>query len=462
MFKNVASQKVSLFAFTIATGAAKTGDAANITAYVSKDHATVTVLGDTSATEMDATNAPGWYLFDLTQAETNADELLFTAKSATGGVSVVGRPISTTPPNFTTSVPTAAENATAVWANGTRTLTALDEDTTTLDLDATIRGAVGLASANLDTQIDALPTAAENTTAVWAAGTRTLTGIDEDTTTLDLDATIRAAVGLGSANLDTQLGDLPTNAELATALAAADDAVLAAVATVDTVVDAIKVTTDKLDDTLEDSGGGAWIFTVAALAQAPSGTGASAQSIVEAMFQNDSGETAASAVAGSAVYEIVNNVGGGSADWTADERTVIRAVLGIPGSGTTPADPTTGILDTIRDSVGTRASQSSVDDLPTNAELNTALGTADDAVLAAIADVPTAVENADALLNRDMSAVSDTNARSPLNALRFLRNKWSLAGGTLTVTKENDSTTAWTAAVSTDAAADPVTGSDPA
>ena len=41
--------------------------------------------------------------------------------------------------------------------------------------------------------------------------------------------------------------------------------------------------------------------------------------------------------------------GGGTADWTADERTVIRAVLGIPGSGTTPADPTTGILDTIRD-----------------------------------------------------------------------------------------------------------------
>jgi hypothetical protein len=37
--------------------------------------------------------------------------------------------------------------------------------------------------------------------------------IDEDTTTLDLDATIRAAVGLASANLDTQLADLPTVAE---------------------------------------------------------------------------------------------------------------------------------------------------------------------------------------------------------------------------------------------------------
>jgi len=75
---------------------------------------------------------------------------------------------------------------------------------------------------------------------------------------------------------------------------------------------------------------------------------------------------------------------------------------------------------------------------------------------------PTALENADALLNRDMSAVSDTTARSPLNALRLLRNKWSVAGSTMTVTKEDDSTSAWTSTVSSDAAADPVISSDPA
>lgn len=43
-------------------------------------------------------------------------------------------------------------------------------------------------------------------------------------------ATVRSAVGLASANLDTQLDALPTNAELATALGTADDAVLAAIA----------------------------------------------------------------------------------------------------------------------------------------------------------------------------------------------------------------------------------------
>ena len=41
--------------------------------------------------------------------------------------------------------------------------------------------------------------------------------------------------------------------------------------------------------------------------------------------------------------------GGGGTDWTANERTAIRSILGIPTSGTTPADPTVGILDEIRD-----------------------------------------------------------------------------------------------------------------
>lgn len=74
----------------------------------------------------------------------------------------------------------------------------------------------------------------------------------------------------------------------------------------------------------------------------------------------------------------------------------------------------------------------------------------------------TANEIADALLKRDFSAVSGESARSALNALRFLRNKYSIDGTTLTVTKEDDSTSAWTSVLTTDAAADPVTGSDPA
>lgn len=103
MFKNVASQKFIVFAFDATTNVPKTGDAANITAYVSKDYGAVTVLGDTSATEMDATNAPGYYLFDGTQSETNADTILVSGKSSTANIKIIGAPatIFTDPPNKT-------------------------------------------------------------------------------------------------------------------------------------------------------------------------------------------------------------------------------------------------------------------------------------------------------------------------------------------------------------------------
>ena len=101
MLKNTASQKIALFAFDTSTGAPKTGDAGQLTAYVNKDYAGATVLGDTTATEISATNAPGWYIFDLTQAETNADALLFSGKSSTGSVTVVGQLVFTRPANFT-------------------------------------------------------------------------------------------------------------------------------------------------------------------------------------------------------------------------------------------------------------------------------------------------------------------------------------------------------------------------
>jgi len=68
---------------------------------------------------------------------------------------------------------------------------------------------------------------------------------------------------------------------------------------------------------------------------------------------------------------------------------------------------------------------------------------------------------ADALLTRDWTSVTGEAARSVLNALRFLRNKWSVAGTTLTVTEEDDATSAWTAVVAGDSNADPIISSDP-
>jgi hypothetical protein len=60
-----------------------------------------------------------------------------------------------------------------------------------------------------------------------------------------------------------------------------------------------------------------------------------------------------------------------------------------------------------------------------------------------------------------MATGTDSGGRTVRNALRFMRNKWTNSGGTLTVYKEDDATSAWTAATTT-AAGDPVDSIDPA
>lgn len=84
-------------------------------------------------------------------------------------------------------------------------------------------------------------------------------------------------------------------------------------AVTDAVADAIKVVTDKLATMLSASGGN-WQYTADALELAPAG-------------------------------------GGGTSDWTENERTAIKAILGVVTDNATPGDPTAGILDTIRDSI---------------------------------------------------------------------------------------------------------------
>ena len=67
---------------------------------------------------------------------------------------------------------------------------------------------------------------------------------------------------------------------------------------------------------------------------------------------------------------------------------------------------------------------------------------------------------ADALLKRDWTAVTGEASRSALNALRFLRNKFVISSGTLSVKEEDDTTEAWNATVTT-GARDAITEVDP-
>lgn len=85
----------------------------------------------------------------------------------------------------------------------------------------------------------------------------------------------------------------------------------------------------------------------------------------------------------------------------------------------------------------------------------------------AAGDIASAALNeiADAVLDRNMATGTDsgtnsTAVRTPRQALRAARNKVSIAAGTMTVTKEDDATTSWTAAVGT-TAGDPISSVDP-
>lgn len=127
------------------------------------------------------------------------------------------------------------EIATAVWASATRSLTVLDEDSTTLDLDATIRAAVGLASANLDTQLS------------------TIDGV-VDAILLDTAEIGAAGAGLtalaSAANLATVAGYLDT--EIAAILADTNELQTdwANGGRLDLLIDAIKAKTDSLTFTI--------------------------------------------------------------------------------------------------------------------------------------------------------------------------------------------------------------------
>jgi hypothetical protein len=81
-------------------------------------------------------------------------------------------------------------------------------------------------------------------------------------------------------------------------------------------------------------------------------------------------------------------------------------------------------------------------------------------LLLGTAGATTDAQIADKILGRSLAGGAD-GGRTVQDALRLLRNKSSIAAGTLTVTEEDDTTPAWTAAVTT-AAGDPITGLDPA
>jgi hypothetical protein len=96
--KNTASQKWVVFAFNDTDNSAKTGDAANITANLRIDGGAANAVDDTNPTELE----DGYYIFDITAAESNGECIVICPASSTANIQVIGCPMAcwTTPANF--------------------------------------------------------------------------------------------------------------------------------------------------------------------------------------------------------------------------------------------------------------------------------------------------------------------------------------------------------------------------
>ncbi len=202
------------------------------------------------------------------------------------------------------------------------------------------------------------------------------------------------------------------------------------------------------------------ITTVTNLTNAPTVGDLTAAMIASVTTAATAATPTAAAVTG-AVGSVTGNVGGSVGSVAGN---VVGSVGSVAGNVVGSVGSVVGAVGSVTGNVGGNVTGSvgSVVGL-TVANLDTTVSSRASSV--EVAALPTADENADALLDRDMSTGADSGSptvRTPRQALRFLRNKWGIVAGVLTVTKEDDTTASWTAAVATDAAAIPIIGNDPA
>ena len=463
MKKNVASQTIGAQMVSATDGSAFTG---SVTVYVCGDAGTQAAgsVGSGACTH----EGNGYHSYAPAQAETNYDLVAFTFVG-TGAVPATVQVFTGYPQtgdNYARlGAPAGASVSADIAAVKSDTAAVLEDTGTTLpatlatidgivddilvDTGTTLPASLSLIDSYLDTEVAAIKAKTDNLPASPAATGAAMT------LTAAYDAAKTAAT---QASVD----DLPTNAELATALAGADDAVLAAIADVptvaefeartlaaasyatataldavdnyvDTEVAAIKAVTDKLDTALELDGA-VYRYTANALELAPTGGSApSAADIADAVWDEAlSGHTTAgttgkkltdlanadlSGVAtAAALATVAGYVDTEVASILAAVDTEVAAIKAktdnLPASPAAVGSAMT--LTAAYDAAKTAATQASVDDLPTNAELATALAGADDAVLAAVADVPTVAEfEARTLAAADYVVVSDLPAAAP-------------------------------------------------
>lgn len=175
-------------------------------------------------------------------------------------------------------------------------------------------------------------------------------------------AQIRTAVGLSANDLDSQLGLI--NANASTAAVRADDAAtaigtpadLGTGATIAANAADIYNTVVSVNVNVADVPSLVWSEVSRTIT---GGTVGAITGLTIASLENMVTRWLGMVQLDGSVYQYTINAlengpgggGGGSFPGTADEWTTLKTILGIPSSGTTPADPSAGIMDTIRDNV---------------------------------------------------------------------------------------------------------------
>lgn len=207
MKKNTAAQKWIVFAFDETNNTPKAGDAAQITAKISRDGAAGGAVTDTNPTELEG----GYYVFDIDAADSNGDYLAIIPVSSTGNVQVVGCPAA-----MWTSFPQTVDNTTK--------LTAIEADTNELQTNqgawATATGfatptnitagTITTISGNVDGSVGSLTGHTVQTGDSYAIvnGVTGLVAINTDVEAILLDTgtTIPATITTAQADLNTITG----------------------------------------------------------------------------------------------------------------------------------------------------------------------------------------------------------------------------------------------------------------
>jgi len=203
------------------------------------------------------------------------------------------------------------------------------------------------------------PTTAGRTLDVSAGGEAgiDLANVGSPTTTLNLTGTtIKAVTDRVSANTDQLAGQtvaaagavtFPSSVASPTNITQATGIVLAATTHTGAVIPWNAAWDAEVQSEVQDAIEANHLDHLLAVTYDPASKPGVADALMNELVQNNG--AGVSQFTTIALELAPSGGGGGTTDWTANERTAIRSILGIPTSGTTPTDPTAGILDTIRD-----------------------------------------------------------------------------------------------------------------